>query len=69
MSRQLRSFATIEEWDSAFFPDQATKVKLANFGKDPAVLAGILAEEALQHATAQLTSIKKPKRPANQVKR
>jgi hypothetical protein len=64
--RELRNFTSIEEWDRTFFPVYTSKTRLANFEGDPAVLAGILAEEALQHAASQLTTTKKSKRSTTQ---
>lgn len=65
---ELKRFTSIEEWDRAYFPIYAPKARLANFEGDPALLAGILAEEALQLAAAQLAMTKKPKRTVTQRK-
>ena len=57
--KSIKNYLTIEEWNSAFFPVYTSKTRLAKFEGNPAALAEILAEEALRHATAQLTGIKK----------
>ena len=59
--RSIRNYSTIEEWNSAFFPVDTSKMRLANLEGNPVALAEILAEEALRHATAQLTGIPKGK--------
>ena len=66
MSKKLiKSYSTIEEWNGAFFPIYASKTRLANLGGNPAALAEILAEEAMRHATDQLTGLKKHRRAVN----
>ncbi len=63
---ELKSFTSIEEWDRTYFPIYAPKARFSNFEGDPALLAGMLAEEALQLAAAQLATTKKPKRTISQ---
>lgn len=58
----VKKYSTIDEWNTAFFPSYASKTRLANLEGNPTALAEALAEEALRHATAQLTGINKHKR-------
>lgn len=63
MSRvTMKKYSTIDEWNTAFFPSYASKTRLANLEGNPTALAEALAEEAMKHATAQLSGVNKPKR-------
>ena len=54
----VKKYSTIDEWNRTFFPVYASKAQLENLAGNPLALAEVLAEEALKHATANLTGIK-----------
>lgn len=58
----VKSYSTLDEWNSAFFPAYVSKTLLVNFEGNPSALAEALAEEALKNASIQLSGIKKHKR-------